>query len=247
VNFPSKINFAVTKKPYSITVLIPVYNEEESIHIVLEQITDIVFPFPVDLEIVTVNDGSSDRTALEIERFASNFNGTIQMINILDNKGKGHAIRQGIEFASKSHLVIQDADLELHPKNLIQLVSKSNDFPSSAIYGSRFSDRRKVQGVSDSANVVLTKIFNLLSGCKLTDMETCYKLARTEYWKELKLRENRFGIEPEISMKLSKMKVPILEVPVTFNRRTKEEGKKLGWKDGFRAIYCLVKYRIRSF
>ncbi len=235
----------MTKEPYSLSVLIPVYNEQESIYYVLEQLTKLDFPFPIDLELITVNDGSSDHTAAEIERFAASYKGDLQIINVLQNKGKGFAIRRGLDVTSKSHVVIQDADLELHPKNLVQIVEKSQASPSCAVFGSRFQKHSTVRGWSDRANILLTGLYNLLSGYQLTDMETCYKLLRTDHMRELQLVENRFGIEPEISMKLARRKIPILEVPVNFHRRTKEEGKKLGWKDGFRAVYCLLKYRLK--
>lgn len=227
-----------------LSIIIPVYNEEKTIHQVLEVVYNIVLHENIEKEIIVVNDASKDNSLSEIERFkAAGFD--IQIIDKPINEGKGAAIHTGIQFATGDYTIIQDADLELNPEEINLVIQPVLLGEADVVYGSRFLHGKvKTQGLlSRWANWFLTKLSNLVFGIKITDMETCYKLVPTDVFKTLNLVEKRFGFEPEITAKLAKVKkLRWKEVPITYIPRNTDQGKKIGWKDGFRAVHCILKY-----
>ena len=227
-----------------LSIIIPVYNEEKTIHQVLEVVYNINLSQNVVKEIIVVNDASKDNSLKEIERF-KDAGHSIQIIDKPINEGKGAAIHTGIRYASGDYTIIQDADLELNPNEINLVIEPVLLGQADVVYGSRFLQGKiKTQGIlSRWANWFLTKLSNLVFGIKITDMETCYKLVPTDVFKSLKLVEQRFGFEPEITAKLAKVKkLRWMEVPITYNPRNSEQGKKIGWKDGIRAVHCILKY-----
>ncbi len=232
-----------------LSVIIPVYNEESTIYHVLKAVHLLVLINGIKKEIIVVNDFSTDQTESFIRKFITDYpDAGIKSLNHTVNKGKGAAIQTAIHQATGEYLVIQDADLELSPKDLNVLLKPVIEDQVDVVYGSRFLNQveNNKQGTgSYLANQFLTWLSNRCTGLHLTDMETCYKMMRTELVKKIELRENRFGFEPEITAKLSKVKgIRFAEVPVTYETRTKEEGKKIGWKDGVRAIVCIIRYNL---
>ena len=234
-----------------LSIVIPAYNEEKTIRLVLKKVSDLVLINNIQKEIIVVNDCSSDTTSKEIATFI-NDNPNIDIVSFYQNinQGKGAAIHKGITLATGEYLVIQDADMELEPLDINNLLECVFFGKSNVVYGSRFL----VNKHSNTSfiwhilgNGFLTKFSNLVTGYKLTDMMTCYKLIPTKILKEIKLKEKRFGFEPEITLKLSKMKnVQISEVPISYIARNKVEGKKINSKDGLRVIYCILKYWISN-
>ena len=197
---------------------------------------------PAPREILVVNDGSTDGTREVLDQLP--VRSELRIIHAAKNGGKGSAIRTGFAQASGSIVAIQDADLELDPAQLAELVQPILDGRSQVVYGSRFLAGRPVAPwLSIFANQVLTGVTNLLFGGRLTDMETCYKVMTSDIARGLKLECNRFDIEPEITAKLLRDGHAILELPVRFEARSRAQGKKIGWRDGVRAIQVLIKYR----
>jgi glycosyltransferase involved in cell wall biosynthesis len=234
-----------------LSILIPVYNEGKTIDQLLQKVVDLQLYGNVQKEIVVVNDCSKDNTDQAIKSFLTTLNGVdIRYFSQEVNKGKGAAIHRAMEEATGDHVVMQDADLELNPEDINALLKEKIDNSRLVVYGSRFLEQKH-----ENTNFIwhimgngfLTKLSNLFSGQKLTDMMTCYKMLPTDLMRSLKLKEQRFGFEPEITVKLGKVKgMKIVEVPISYSARTKEEGKKISWKDGMRAIWCIVKYRVRN-
>lgn len=233
-----------------LSIIIPAYNEEKTIVQVLQTLIDLELICQIEKEIIVVNDYSSDQTAKYIEQFIvqNNSKTSITLINQAYNQGKGAALRIGIQKANGDYLIPLDADLELNPKDINNLLSKAINDQLDVVYGSRFkenSHNRKNIGLW--ANVFLTKLSNFFTGFSLTDMECCYKLIPTSIAQNITINENRFGFEPEITAKLSKIKnLKINEAPISYKVRSYDEGKKIGWRDGIHAIYCILKYRFRS-
>jgi len=230
-----------------LSIIIPVFNEETTIYQVLQAVYAVKLINHINKEIIVVNDCSTDQTEIIIRKFIAEFpHAPVQYINHLFNKGKGAAIQTAIQKTNGDYLVIQDADLELNPEDLNVLLKPVTEEHIDVVYGSRFLNRLKDKRQTNRsyyANKFLTWFSNLCSGLSLTDMETCYKLMKTELVKKIVLKEMRFGFEPEITAKLAKIKgVRFAEVPVTYEMRTKEEGKKIGWKDGVRAMACIIRY-----
>jgi glycosyltransferase involved in cell wall biosynthesis len=228
-----------------LSVIVPVFNEEKTIQLILNKLYALKFK-NFNIEIIVVDDCSSDNTVQIIETLSQQI--SFKFYSHKKNKGKGAAIRTGVEYASGDYCVVQDADLEYDPEEfqlLMKPVFKDN---ADAVYGSRFmgSQPHRILFFWHSiGNKILTVLSNSMTNLNLTDMETCYKLIRTSIFKSIKLKENRFGFEPEITAKLSKVKgIKIYEVGVSYYGRTYEEGKKIGWKDGVRAIYCIIKYNL---
>jgi len=224
-----------------LSVIIPVYNEKNTIRAIIELIRSV----PIPKEIIIVDDGSHDGTG-EILASLPQDDG-LRVISHPTNYGKGRAIRTGIAAATGEAVIIQDADLEYDPSDYGRLMDALERSGANVVYGSRFLDKRKVTWFWHRAvNGFLTGLTNLLYGSRLTDMETCYKLFRAQTIRSLDLRSNGFEIEPELSSKILKKHERIVEVPISYKGRSFGEGKKIGWKDGFIAIWTLFKYRFRS-
>jgi glycosyltransferase involved in cell wall biosynthesis len=223
-----------------ISIVVPVYNEARTVASVIERLITIDLPAP--REILVVNDGSTDGTREVLDQVTQR--PELRIIHAEKNGGKGSAIRIGFAKASGTIVAIQDADLELDPAQLADLVAPILDGRTRVVYGSRFlAGRPDAPWLSIAANQVLTGVTNVLFGGRLTDMETCYKVMASDIAKSLNLESNRFDIEPEITAKLLRSGHSILELPIRFEPRSRAQGKKIGWKDGVRAIQVLLKYR----
>jgi glycosyltransferase involved in cell wall biosynthesis len=229
-----------------LSIIIPVYNEAKTIGEVIRVIHNLQLISGIEKEVIVVNDCSKDDSKAEISKMILAINSpSIKLCEHIVNKGKGGAIHTGIKEASGDYTIIQDADLELDPSEINLLLKVVLDGKADIVYGSRFLNKEIKGGswMSNRANAFLTWLSNRTFGIRITDMETCYKLVPTTVFKSLKLVEQRFGFEPEITAKLAKHKnLKWAEVPITYNARTNEEGKKIGWKDGFRAVWCILKY-----
>jgi glycosyltransferase involved in cell wall biosynthesis len=226
-----------------ISIVVPVYNEARTVAAVIERLIAIDLPAP--REILVVNDGSTDGTREVLDRITQR--PELRIIHAAKNGGKGSAIRMGFSQASGTIVAIQDADLELDPAQIADLVQPILDGKTRVVYGSRFlAGRPDAPWLSIFANQVLTGVTNVLFGGRLTDMETCYKVMSADIAKSLQLESNRFDIEPEITAKLLRGGHTILELPIRFEPRSRAQGKKIGWKDGVRAIQVLVKYRFNK-
>ncbi len=228
-----------------LSIIVPAFNEESTIWEVLIQLNNLELVEAVQKEIIVINDSSSDQTGKFILKFIEEHpSSDIKLFNQKTNQGKGAALHLGIEMASGNFLIPQDADLELDPSDINTLLFKLIHDKLQVVYGSRFNKKNILnKNAAYYANVFLTKLSNVFTGLKITDMETCYKLVDSKIAKGLILKEKRFGFEPEITAKLAKVKgIKFGEVPIKYEARTHEEGKKIGWKDGFKAIYCIIKY-----
>lgn len=231
-----------------LSILIPAYNEENTIHIILDKVNEVVLPHDIQKEIVIVNDCSKDGTVAKIEAYmAAHPEMNIQFYSQPKNMGKGAAINRAIKECSGEYLIVQDADLEYDPHEYSLLLKPVFMDNADVVYGSRFvghHPHRILFFWHSIGNKMLTRLSNMMTNLNLTDMETCYKLIRSSIAKNIEIKENRFGIEPEITAKLARIKkIRIYEVGISYYGRTYEEGKKIGWKDGFRAIWCILKYR----
>lgn len=234
-----------------LSILIPAYNEGATIHLILDKIKAVVLDNEIEKEIIIVNDCSSDDTVAKIEAYMQANDGMmIRLFNQPTNQGKGAAINRAIQECSGDYLIIQDADLEYDPSEYNLLLKPVFVDNADVVYGSRFighQPHRILFYWHSIGNKFLTNLSNMMTNLNLTDMETCYKLIRTSIAKQLTIKEKRFGIEPEITAKLAKIKpIRIYEVGISYYGRTYDEGKKIGWKDGFRAIYCILKYKFTN-
>ncbi len=226
-----------------LSVIIPCYNEVKTI----QQVIDTVHSSAYDnKEIIIVDDYSQDGTRDKLKNDIEPSGKVAKIIYHERNQGKGAAIRTGIQAASGDLIIIQDADLEYDPNEYPTLINPILQNKADVVYGSRFAKGHDANQVlrywHTLGNRLLTLLSNMLSNLQLTDMETCYKLFRREILQGITLEENRFGFEPEITAKLAKLKCRIFEVKISYNGRTYAEGKKISWKDGVRAVYCIVKY-----
>ena len=227
-----------------LTIIVPVYNEVKTVRPVIDRLLTI--DLPIDREIIVVDDGSTDGTSEVLEKLPQRPE-ILRVIRARMNTGKGHAIRLGLRQARGTVIAIQDADLELDPAQLAQLVSPILEGKTQVVYGSRFLDgRRNGPWLSVAANRFLTMMTNVLYGSRLTDMETCYKVMSADLARGLRLQSNRFDIEPEITARLLRGGHSILERPVDFQPRAYSGGKKIGWRDGVRAIVVLLTNRFRQ-
>lgn len=231
-----------------LSIIIPAFNEEKTIVQVLEKVSELELLNNIEKEIIIVNDCSTDSTFQVIENFiTNNKQKSISSFHHLRNKGKGVAIHTGIANVTGDYVLIQDADLELNPAEINDLLNEVIINDSKVVYGSRFlvDNYEKTNYFWHIlGNKFLTKLTNLFSGLQLTDMMTCYKLIPADILLSLKLKESRFGFEPEVTMKLAKMKgLKIKEVPISYIARSQNEGKKIKIKDGLRVIYCVLKYK----
>ena len=231
----------------TLSIIIPAYNEERTIHLILDKVKDVHLEHGIAKEVIIVNDGSTDGTVAAIERYReANSALGIKFYDQPRNMGKGAAIHRGIKEASGEFLLVQDADLEYDPREYNDLLRPVVEGFADVVFGSRFMGHHPHRILffwHSLGNKFLTHLSNAFNNLNLTDMETCYKLIRSDIAKGLDLRERRFGFEPEVTAKLARVKgVRIYEVGISYYGRTYAEGKKIGWKDGFRAIWCIVKY-----
>jgi glycosyltransferase involved in cell wall biosynthesis len=232
-----------------LSIIVPAYNEENTIQVVLEKLKHVNLINNIQKEIIVVNDASKDNTEKNIVDYLS-MNPHMNIIYYKHeiNQGKGAALHTGIAKATGDYLIVQDADLEYDPNEFNLLLKPVINANADVVYGSRFrgGEAHRILFFWHSlGNHILTFLSNALTNLNFTDMETCYKLFRADIVKGLKLQEKRFGFEPEVTAKIARIKnIRIYEVGISYYGRTFEEGKKINWKDGFRAIYCIIKYRI---
>lgn len=232
-----------------LTIIIPLYNEENTIIQVLEKIESVELISSVKKEIVIIDDCSSDRSGELVNRYISNADSNyFKFLTLQNNSGKGAAIRKGISVATGDLFIIQDADLEYDPQDYNSLIEPILVNDADVVYGSRFmgnGPHRKLFFWHSIGNKFLTFTSNIFTNLNLTDMETCYKVFRAEIIKSINIEENGFGFEPEVTAKISeKSDIRIYEVGISYYGRTYQDGKKIDWKDGIRALYCIFKYNI---
>ncbi len=237
--------------PNKLSIVIPAFNESKTIHLILDKVKNATLINNIQKEIIIVNDCSIDDTGECIIKYMeNNSNQKIKYFEHKRNRGKGAALRTGIQSATGEYLIIQDADLEYDPNEYNLLLKPIIDGYADVVYGSRFmggKPHRILFFWHTIGNKLLTFLSNIFTNLNLTDMETCYKMFRTEIIQGIKLRENRFGFEPEVTLRISKLKdIRIYEIGISYYGRTYQEGKKINWKDGFRAIYCIIKYGLFS-
>jgi len=229
--------------PVRLSVVIPVYNENQTIHEILRRVHRVDIP----KEIIIVDDGSTDGTRDRLEEIGRQLP-NVRVILQPHNMGKGRALRTGFAAARGDYVVVQDADLEYDPEDYYKLIRPLERGVADAVYGSRFlstEEHRVLYFWHSMGNRLLTLLSNMATDLNLSDMETCYKVFRRELIQSIELEEDRFGFEPEITCKLARARARISEVGIAYHGRTYEEGKKIGMRDGFRALWCILKYRLK--
>jgi len=224
-----------------LSVIVPVYNERNTVVEVLRRMRSVELADGIEREIIVVDDGSSDGTRDVLRQLGDS---TVRVIVHDGNRGKGAAVRTGLAVATGDYVLIQDADLEYDPEDWPKLIAPVLRGKARVVYGSRFTgERRNMLFFHWVGNRFLSLVTNVLYNTTLSDMETCYKLVDRELLIDLKLRCNRFDIEPEITSKILKRKIRIYEVPISYTGREFDEGKKITWRDGFAALWTLIKFR----
>jgi glycosyltransferase involved in cell wall biosynthesis len=231
----------------TLSIIVPVYNEAATIHRILDLLRELRLTNDIAKEIILVNDCSTDASAATIRAYAARYPEMgLQLLEHSVNQGKGAALHTGIRQATGDYIVIQDADLEYDPEEYNLLIKPILKGFADVVFGSRFmggNPHRILFFWHSIGNQVLTFLSNMMTDLNLTDMETCYKMFRRDILQSMRLEENRFGFEPEVTAKVARVPgVRIYEVGVSYYGRTYAEGKKIGWRDGFRAIYCILKY-----
>ncbi len=232
-----------------LSIVIPAYNEGATIHFILDKVRAVVLPENMEKQVIIVNDCSKDDTELAVQRYMDQYPETgIVYVKHEVNAGKGAALHTGIKRATGDFVIIQDADLEYDPQEYLILLKPILDGFADVVYGSRFiggNPHRILFFWHTIGNRLLTFLSNMFTNLNLSDMETCYKLFRRETIQSLNLREKRFGFEPEVTARIARIpNIRIYEVGISYYGRTYAEGKKIGWKDGFRAIWCILKYNL---
>ncbi|MBI3103830.1 glycosyltransferase family 2 protein [Candidatus Daviesbacteria bacterium] len=241
----------------TLSIIIPVYNEEKTVGVLLGKVVDAKLPAGFKKEIIIIDDGSTDKTESVLSKCQmSNLSAVRQDVKCQifrhnTNQGKGAAIRTGLKHVTGDYIIIQDADLEYNPADYKELLKPILEKKAKVVYGTRlknyplrlWGENKTILPLHLIANKFLTFMTNMLYGSKLSDMETCYKLLTKNVLTGFDLQSNRFEIEPEITAKILKRGFSILEIPIKVTPRTHKEGKKISWKDGFRAVFSLVKYR----
>ncbi|MEO6539309.1 MAG: glycosyltransferase family 2 protein [Ferruginibacter sp.] len=235
-----------------LSIIIPAFNEARTLHLILDKIRDVKLNGDFEKEIIIVNDCSTDDTTSHVNIYKKdNPSVNIQYFSHSTNQGKGAALHTGIRLATGDYTIIQDADLEYDPEDYNLLLQPISDGFADVVYGSRFiggSPHRILFFWHTIGNRFLTLASNIFSNLNLTDMETCYKLFRTDIIQSLILKEKRFGFEPEVTQKIARVKgIRIYEVGIAYYGRTYEDGKKIGWKDGIHALFCILKYGLFRF
>jgi glycosyltransferase involved in cell wall biosynthesis len=232
-----------------VSILIPLYNEERFIGTLLERVLSAPLQAGISREICLVDDCSTDTSFVIAQSYERRYSGLIRLSRHEINQGKGAAIRTALAMAQGEFCVFQDADLEYDPKEIASLLQPILDGDADAVFGSRFATtgvRRVLYFWHTVANQALTLLCNIASNLNLTDMETCYKAFRTELLKTIPLRSDRFGIEPEVTIKIAKRNARVYEAPISYHGRTYEEGKKIGLKDAFVALWVIVRFALSN-
>jgi glycosyltransferase involved in cell wall biosynthesis len=232
-----------------LSIIIPAYNEGRTIHLILDRVAEVKLITNIEKELILVNDCSTDNTEeVLLAYMEAHPELNMQYYKHEVNKGKGAAIHLGIQKATGQYLIMQDADLEYDPEEFNFLLKPVVRGDADVVYGSRFlggNSHRILFFWHSIGNKFLTRLSNMFTNLNLTDMETCYKLFKTSVIQQIELKEKRFGFEPEVTAKIARVpKIRIYEVGISYYGRTYEEGKKIGWKDGFRAIFCILKYNL---
>lgn len=234
-----------------LSIIVPAYNEAKTIHLILDRVAEVKLLNNIEKELILVNDCSTDATEEVLLAYIKAHPGlNMQYYKHEVNKGKGAAIHTGIQKATGDYLIIQDADLEYDPEEFNLLLKPVLRGFADVVFGSRFlggNSHRILFFWHSIGNKFLTRLSNMLSNLNLTDMETCYKMFKTSIIQNIELKEKRFGFEPEVTAKIARVpNIRIYEVGISYYGRTYEEGKKIGWRDGFRAIFCILKYNLFS-
>jgi glycosyltransferase involved in cell wall biosynthesis len=229
-----------------LSVVIPAFNEIRTIERVLDRVGSAPLPEGVELEIVVVDDASSDGTRAKLEELAESGRQAFKLVQHTENQGKGAALRSGFAAAEGDFVLVQDADLEYHPRDFPVLLQPLLEEGADVVFGSRFlgGPHRVLFFWHYQGNRFLTLLSNMFTDLNLSDMETGYKVFRKEVLDQLTLRSNRFAIEPEMTAKVAKLRIRIFEVPISYAGRTYAEGKKIGWKDGVAAVWAILRYNL---